>query len=267
MSEENEKEDYLEVDKPVPGQNYVCLSFISPEETLKQKELFMFSKYMTQQSGEYENSIDEIIKDSSDELRHEIGRKLKEKLSTSLKWNYDQFKSNYDDFKYKFNDELNTRFNKVCNNKTSIRGVKVRGVYDSLKEAENRAKELQRNDRSFHVFLGQVGYWLPWDPQADNVQNEEYLEDELNTLMKEYKTNEINKDLFYEEEKREKKKSALKEKLENDRKQSETIESMEEDDPWLKSKFSESTEATTNEETEATTNEATEATPEIVKEI
>ena len=83
--------------------------------------------------------------------------------------------------------------------------------------------------------------------------------------MKEYKTNEINKDLFYEEEKREKKKAALKEKLENDRKQSETIESMEEDDPWLKSKFSESTEATEATATEAT--EATEATQEIIKEI
>ena len=30
-------EDYLEVDKPLPGQNYVCMSFISPENTYKQK--------------------------------------------------------------------------------------------------------------------------------------------------------------------------------------------------------------------------------------
>ena len=26
-----ENEDFLEVDRPVPGQNYACLSFISPE--------------------------------------------------------------------------------------------------------------------------------------------------------------------------------------------------------------------------------------------
>ena len=38
-----ENEDYLEVDKPIPGQNYVCLSFISPDNTLKQKELGMQS--------------------------------------------------------------------------------------------------------------------------------------------------------------------------------------------------------------------------------
>ena len=32
MSEEVEKKtDYLEVDDPLPGQNYVCISFVSPE--------------------------------------------------------------------------------------------------------------------------------------------------------------------------------------------------------------------------------------------
>ena len=29
MSEEDKKIDYLEVDDGIPGQNYVCLSFIS----------------------------------------------------------------------------------------------------------------------------------------------------------------------------------------------------------------------------------------------
>ena len=29
-------------------------------------------------------------------------------------------------------------------------------------------------DSEFHVFVGQVGYWLPWDPVADHVQNESY---------------------------------------------------------------------------------------------
>jgi hypothetical protein len=28
------EEDFLEVDKPVPGQNFVCLSFVSPEKTI-----------------------------------------------------------------------------------------------------------------------------------------------------------------------------------------------------------------------------------------
>ena len=90
-----------------------------------------------------------------------------------------------------------------------MRGIKVRGVYESLKEAEVRAKVLQRTDQSFHVFVGQVGYWLPWDPQADHVEDEEYLEEELNNLMKEYKKNEVSRDIFYEEQKREKLKDCI----------------------------------------------------------
>ena len=31
-NEEKIKEDFLEVDQPIPGQNYVCLSFVSPEK-------------------------------------------------------------------------------------------------------------------------------------------------------------------------------------------------------------------------------------------
>ena len=109
--------------------------------------------------------------------------------------------SKFDDFQYKFHDQLEKDYNVLADYKTNIRGVKVRGVYETLKEAEIKAKSLQKSDRSFHVFIGSVGQWLPWDPCADRVQNEEYLEDELNTLMKEYKKNEINKDIFYEEQK------------------------------------------------------------------
>jgi hypothetical protein len=159
-----------------------------------------------------------------------------DKLKLELKYTYEQFKSKYDDFKYKYNDELNAAFEKVSNKKTSVRGVKVRGVYDSYGQAEKRAKELQRTDRSFHVFVGQVGYWLPWDPNADQVQEEEYLESELNNLMGEYKKNEINRDIFYEDQKREKLKDAAKQLRDHDKEN--TIEDkLDEPDPWMNSRF------------------------------
>ena len=37
MSKEQE-EDFLSVDTPIPGQNYVCLSFVSPEKMIKSKK-------------------------------------------------------------------------------------------------------------------------------------------------------------------------------------------------------------------------------------
>ena len=36
------EEDYLEVDDRIPGQNYVCISFVSPEDVLQQKEFFTY---------------------------------------------------------------------------------------------------------------------------------------------------------------------------------------------------------------------------------
>ena len=41
-AENNQIEDYLEEDKPIPGQKYVCLSFISPEKVLDDKNTFNF---------------------------------------------------------------------------------------------------------------------------------------------------------------------------------------------------------------------------------
>ena len=68
----SEKVDYLDVDKPIAGQNYVCLSFVSPDKTLKEKELFLFNKFMNQRCGEWENKLDEITKDCSEEYKSKL---------------------------------------------------------------------------------------------------------------------------------------------------------------------------------------------------
>ena len=198
------EKEYLEGDPTISGQNYACISFLSPDELIKNKEMYMFFRFMTQRCGEWEKAIEKTLKDSKDDLKNKIKRDLLEKLRLELKYDYTQFKNRLDGFTYKFHEELDSDWNKVNGYQTSIRGVKIRGVYETQEEAEYRAKKLQTMDRSFHVFVGSVGQWLPWDPCADFVQKEEYLESELNTLMKEYKKNEVSKDLFYEERKAEK---------------------------------------------------------------
>ena len=69
-------------------------------------------------------------------------------------------------------------------------------------------------------------------------------------MMRKYKENEIARDIFYEEEKRDKMKHAMQEKMEAEKKQKELQENLEEPDPWLQSKFSEAP-ATTDEGTTA----------------
>jgi len=49
-----------------------------------------------------------------------------------------------------------------------------------------------------------VGCWLPWDPSEHVMPEVEYAEKELNEMMRKYKENETNKDIFFEERKNEK---------------------------------------------------------------
>jgi len=39
--------DYLDEDPPLRGQNFVCLSFLSPEDILADKQVFLVSKYLS----------------------------------------------------------------------------------------------------------------------------------------------------------------------------------------------------------------------------
>lgn len=242
------QEDYLDIDEPIAGQNYVCLSFISPDDIIKQRELFNFNKYMNQLSKEFEDHIDRLVEKAGDEYNNKITKELKEKVQYHYRLNYDKFKTDYDDFKYKYSDELEKTFNKQTDFKTSVRGVKVRGVFDTLAAAEAKAKNLQHKDSSFHVFVGSIGYWLPWDPCADKVQNEEYMEEQLNTLIHKYKENQVHKDILYEQEKREKIKEAaeasLRQKMESENVQGD----LEDEDPWMKSKFAEAERAEAEED-------------------
>lgn len=71
----------------------------------------------------------------------------------------------------------------------SLRGLKIRGVFGTWEEANDKAKELQAADSNFHVFVGEVGKWLPWDPDPNSVKDQEYQNKELNDIMKGYKDN------------------------------------------------------------------------------
>ena len=179
------KEDFLDVDDPIGGQNFVCLSFVSPEDVMQNKEAFKTAKFLQSYSKDKGLEFKKVYED-------------------------------FLDFQYKFQDDIQKDFDSENKFKTNVRGVKVRGVYSSKEEAEIRAKRLQSKDQSFHVFVGQVGYWLPWNPCADKIEDEKFLNNGLNELMEKYKENNINRDLIYEEDKREKIKKAAEDKAKAD---------------------------------------------------
>ena len=73
---------------------------------------------------------------------------------------------------------------------TNTRGIKVRGSFPNQQEAELRCKMLREIDPNHDVYVGPVGMWMPWEPEAYKTGRVEYLEDELNQLMHEKQSNE-----------------------------------------------------------------------------
>jgi len=63
------------------------------------------------------------------------------------------------------------------------------------------------------LYIGKVGAWLPWDPSEHLMPEVEYAEKELNELMRKYKENESNKEMFFAEQREE---SIRKQKEENE---------------------------------------------------
>jgi hypothetical protein len=165
--------DFLEQDDAIRGQNYACLSFISPENVLKNKNLYKMSSFLRH-----------LVKNNNINLSEEFLNNIDEK---------------YKDYLYSRDENLEKEFYKENDFKTTVRGLKVRGVYDTLQEAQSRAKLLQRRDKYFNVFVGQVGFWLPWDPESHKVDNQEYFESELNELVTKYRENKDKKDEHFRE--------------------------------------------------------------------
>lgn len=87
---------------------------------------------------------------------------------------------------------------KNCN----IRGIKVRGVFGTKEEAEKRAEYLSKTDPNFDVFVGEVGKWLPWNPDPNDVQDQKYQEEELQKIMEELKNNQEKAKRMQEQRKR-----------------------------------------------------------------
>jgi hypothetical protein len=105
----------------------------------------------------------------------------------------------YDDFLFANKVKLEDDFYVKNEFRTTVRGLKVRGVYGSQDEAVARSKRLQRLDPLHNIFVGEIGKWLPWDPEPSDVAEQEYAEEQLNTLMKKYKENEELKEQFHRE--------------------------------------------------------------------
>jgi hypothetical protein len=87
---EEDKEDFLEVDPKIPGQNFVCLSFVSPDKILKQKEMQFMTKFLEHLF----NAEDQYTNDMKDKM-----------MNKEIKVDYDTVKNFYEDWLFTRKDK------------------------------------------------------------------------------------------------------------------------------------------------------------------
>ena len=81
--------------------------------------------------------------------------------------------------------KLQNEFDILNEFQTNVRGIKIRGSFQTQEEAQLRCRMLREIDPNHDIYVGQVGMWMPFDPDAYRTGNIEYMEDELNHLMHE----------------------------------------------------------------------------------
>ena len=64
--EKPETVDYLEVDSPIAGQNYVCMSFLSPESIMEDKNAFIVSKFLQSICKSQDMEFDKVMSQYKD---------------------------------------------------------------------------------------------------------------------------------------------------------------------------------------------------------
>jgi hypothetical protein len=210
--------DLCDEDQQIAGQKFACMSFISPEKILKKREVFLFEHFVKQwelsksmsKFGDFLNFVAYKYKLDVNKLIGDLNDFSKEEES---KLKEDTLEDDYKTFLDKNEDRLNDAFNRKHSFQTSVRGLKVRGVFPTQEEAELKCKSLREHDPNHDIFVGPIGVWIPWDPDAYKTGKIEFLEEELNQLHQEKVKNEMKAKLEFEQRIKDTKKKAIEENI------------------------------------------------------
>ena len=199
------------------------MSFVSPEKILKKREVFLFDQFIKQ--WEFSKSMERYF-----EFIHFISYKYNLNVTTIID-DFNEFvkeesdkirksgiEDDYKNFLDKQEDKLNDKFSREHAFQTSVRGLKVRGVFPTQEEAELKCKKMREHDPNHDIYVGPVGIWIPWDPDAYKTGRVEHMEEELNALHKEKLKNEEMAKKEFEERVRETKKKAILDNIEKAKK-------------------------------------------------
>jgi len=218
MSKSSSYVDLLEEDKPIAQQKFACVSFVSPENIIQQKEHFFFDRFVKtwdlvksmQKYAQFTAFLAYKYNLDPEQVTSDLNEFCKEESVTLAK---ESVTDDYKTYLEKYVEELELEYSKKNDFQTNTRGIKIRGVFPSQEEAELRAKLLRENDPHFDVYVGPVGVWMPWEPDAYRTGKVEFLESQLNELMSKKQQNEASAKEYFDKRVKEAKRKAIEENV------------------------------------------------------
>jgi hypothetical protein len=242
------KTDYLKEDPPIYKQDWSVISILNPKDKVVEKNIYYVNNFLVNDVNKSINAqASQMVKKLNAESTNRI-KDLLEKLKSSvneddkrmyelLNMNFKKTLINEDEYidecrrLYKIDQEelmdrykiflvnnrvnLDNEFEAAFSDECSVRGVKNRGNYGSYREAEARAKEMREYEEAIDVFVAPVGKWCPVDFEADEVQDQNYMEERLNNLMAKYHENIQQRNDFFNKRKKDMVENAENNKVDN----------------------------------------------------
>ena len=89
------------------------------------------------------------------------------------------------------------------NQKCTLLGMKIRGVFEFQEEAVTYIKRLIRIDPTFDIFVCEMYNWCLVPPDPEMITNQTYQDETLNNIISGYRKNQIYAKEHFEERKRE----------------------------------------------------------------
>jgi len=228
----------LEVACPdgVMKQNFGVISFISPEDRIKQRFFYSANKFLYYSvNKQLADSTTQIVRDNNTKLNDKFTAQIEhyqsstdpayglvaealkkihadfivnedKAVSTALRQyriNHDELIAQFDHYKDVNEKEISAEFGAKYDKGTSIRGFKVSGVYEDIHDAKARGAFCRNNiEQGVHKFVFPIGRWCPWDPSPDAIADSEYMVDQLNEMMHKYNDNVEQKNEFFQQHQR-----------------------------------------------------------------
>jgi len=212
----------------IPSQLFGCYSFVSPEKIIKQKEIFLFEKFVKQWnftksvsqfsdflqfvSFKYNIKVDNLLEDFKQFVQEE---------ENMLKAN--DVQGDFASFLDKNEDKLTELFQKEHEFQTSVRGFVNIGNFPTSEEAERYAKQIRESVPHHDILVGRNFVWTPLDPDAYKTGRIEFMEDELNQLHHEKLKNEKKAKEDFDKRVYESKKKAIEANIELAKKTGNTL--------------------------------------------